>query len=263
MALKASMPQVAAPLVTFAAYAIRSQVDDSEHLSTVTAFTSLAIVSLITNPTVNLLSSIPALRAAEGCINRIQKFLLSSNINRDVQRFPGKSSPNNVTEDTFQQEMKTLKAGQKRDGSGLLIQLEGVDIRPTREADLLLQDVSVGIKEATLTMIVGPIGSGKSTFLKALIGETVIDRGSLSVWTSSMAYCSQTPWLPNGSFRTVLCGPNRYEETWYKTVMHACDLERDMKQFAQGDETLIGSRGAILSGGQRQRLVCTQMSSRE
>ncbi|KAI1858876.1 uncharacterized protein JN550_012335 [Neoarthrinium moseri] len=251
----ASMPQVLAPLVIFAAYAIRSRVDNSGQLSVVTAFSSLAIISLITSPAVHLLSSIPALRAAEGCVDRIQKFLLSPKISRNDEHSSRKSSENGSKSSPYQHVMVKLGEGIKRDESGHLIKFEAVDLRPYKNAELLLKNASFGIPEAKLTMVIGPVGSGKSTFLKALVGEITPERGSLTIGTRSVAYCSQTPWLPNSSFRTVLCGPTEYEEAWYETVLEACDLKRDVQQFSHGDQTIIGSRGAILSGGQRQRLA--------
>ncbi|GAA89080.1 hypothetical protein AKAW_07194 [Aspergillus luchuensis IFO 4308] len=73
----ASLPQMCASLVTFAAFVIRAKIDHSETLSTVQAFTSLAIISLITSPALQLLASIPAITAALGAFDRIHKFLTS------------------------------------------------------------------------------------------------------------------------------------------------------------------------------------------
>lgn len=36
--------------------------------------------------------------------------------------------------------------------------------------------------------------------------------------------------------------------------MQVCALEKDFKQFADGDLTLVGERGASLSGGQKARI---------
>ncbi|KAL2005901.1 hypothetical protein VTN00DRAFT_10394 [Thermoascus crustaceus] len=73
----ASLPQLCASLVTFAAFVIRAKVDSSSQLSTVQAFASFAITSLIMSPAVQLLASIPAVTAALGSFDRIHKFLIS------------------------------------------------------------------------------------------------------------------------------------------------------------------------------------------
>ena len=109
----------------------------------------------------------------------------------------------------------------------------------------------------SLTIVVGPVGSGKSTFLKALIGETYTLNGKLSLWATRIAFCDQTSWLTNSTIRRNIVGESGvYDEWWYNTVVHACDLETDFAQHSHGDQTMVGSRGVKLSGGQKQRIVC-------
>ena len=106
-------------------------------------------------------------------------------------------------------------------------------------------------------MVVGPVGSGKSTLLKALIGETYSLSGDLRLSVSRVAFCDQTPWLTNGTIRSNIVGESGvYDEAWYDTVIHACDLVTDFAQHSRGDQTMVGSRGVKLSGGQKQRIVC-------
>jgi ABC-type bacteriocin/lantibiotic exporter with double-glycine peptidase domain len=107
-------------------------------------------------------------------------------------------------------------------------------------------------------MIVGSIGSGKSVLLKAILGEVLCSSGRIEINNRSIAYCSQLPWLVNGSVKEAICGfaseAASSDDTWYRTVLEACVLSRDMLNFASGDQTNIGSRGAKLSGGQKQRI---------
>ena len=44
------------------------------------------------------------------------------------------------------------------------------------------------------------------------------------------------------------------DKTWYDEVIFACGLSDDLKQFSNGDETIIGERGLNLSGGQKSRI---------
>lgn len=37
--------------------------------------------------------------------------------------------------------------------------------------------------------------------------------------------------------------------------MNACSIDKDVLEFPDQDETLIGSRGVMLSGGKKQRIV--------
>lgn len=110
------------------------------------------------------------------------------------------------------------------------------------------------LETATTNMIAGPIGSGKSTLLKAILGEVPF-AGEISVSSHRIGYCAQTPWLLNGTIRQNVLGltdNQDIDETWHRTVMHACALDEDVSLLDGGDQTTIGSRGLNLSGGQRQ-----------
>ncbi|KAI8231960.1 ABC transporter [Colletotrichum sp. SAR 10_86] len=77
------------------------------------------------------------------------------------------------------------------------------------------------------------------------------DRGG----SEEIAYCSQAPWLENGTVRQNILGVSAYEEKWYNTVALACGLEPDFQALQKGDFTVVGSQGSNLSGGQKQRIA--------
>jgi ABC-type transport system involved in cytochrome bd biosynthesis fused ATPase/permease subunit len=52
-------------------------------------------------------------------------------------------------------------------------------------------------KDVLLTIVVGSVGCGKSTFLKGLLGETPVFGGSVHVETPEIAFCDQSPWIAN------------------------------------------------------------------
>ncbi|KAE8321596.1 P-loop containing nucleoside triphosphate hydrolase protein [Aspergillus sergii] len=105
---------------------------------------------------------------------------------------------------------------------------------------------------------VGAVGSGKSTFLRGLAGETPVLEGELFIKHPDLAFCEQTSWLTNTSIRENIIGEDLlsvFDAQWYHTVVRACGLEPDLKRMPAGDETLVGSKGAKLSGGQKQRIA--------
>jgi ABC-type bacteriocin/lantibiotic exporter with double-glycine peptidase domain len=119
----------------------------------------------------------------------------------------------------------------------------------------VLKDISFSIKASRLTMVIGPVACGKSTLLKALLGETPSSEGFVYVSTIEVAFCDQTPWLINGSVQKNILGFSNFDGPFYSAVLHACGLEDDVATFPMGDQSLVGSKGITLSGGQKQRLV--------
>lgn len=124
-----------------------------------------------------------------------------------------------------------------------------------KEKTPTLMNLNFKIKEGSLTMIVGPVSSGKSTLLKALLGETPAARGLHRSFYTEVAYCSQSAWLVNGTLKENIIHGSDYDPLWYNQVIQACDLETDIANMQHGDETIVGSKGLSLSGGQQQRVA--------
>ena len=119
----------------------------------------------------------------------------------------------------------------------------------------VLKNISVEIPLKKLTVIAGPTGSGKSSFLKALLGDLKLNSGQILFPNSSrIAYVSQTAWIQNETIRNNICYGKKYEEKWYNDVIFYCSLEKDMEVFPAGDSTRIGEKGINLGGGQKQRI---------
>lgn len=118
-----------------------------------------------------------------------------------------------------------------------------------------LRNLSVNIKSNQLTMIVGPVASGKSTMLKAILGELKPTLGTVALASKEIAYCDQTPWLRNTTIRENIVGFAPFDETWYQSVVRDCSLEADFLQLPNGDQTPVGSSGITLSGGQKERVA--------
>ncbi|KAF2725612.1 multidrug resistance protein [Polychaeton citri CBS 116435] len=137
-----------------------------------------------------------------------------------------------------------------------LISMQRVTVYIGEDKKPILQDCSMQVKRKTLTLVIGPVGCGKSSLLKALIGDLAISRGTIDrTRQSSVGYCSQDPWLPNDTIENLIKGFCSTDETWYSSVVRACGLRHDIDSLPQADETIVGSKGVSLSGGQRARLA--------
>jgi len=184
------------------------------------------------------------LSSALACLDRIQAFLLKEN--RDDYRMLMSHSHDysEIPEKIETSEEPVIKIrrgcfGWKKDSDKAII-----------------KDINLDIMPGELTLIVGPVASGKSTLLKAILGEARIISGSVEFTIpEEIAYCDQDAWLLNQSVKENILAFEEYNKSFYDTVVEACQLEEDLGHFPKGDDSIIGSRGISLSGGQKQRVV--------
>ncbi|QDS76097.1 hypothetical protein FKW77_006285 [Venturia effusa] len=215
------------------------------------AFTSLAIIELFTTPLCLVLQTIPSATSSLACLDRIQAYLKSPNkVNqRCLPTFDEKVNWNLVEENVMSE------CHASGDVSKPVIILRDASFAYRNGQDIILRSISLTIPHATITMVVGPVGSGKSVLLKAVLEELDLKSGELAVRAVRIGCCASSPWLPSGSVRDCIVGMSERDEPWFGEVVHACALDDDILGLPNGVETKIGSRGIALSEGQRQRLA--------
>jgi ATP-binding cassette subfamily C (CFTR/MRP) protein 1 len=120
----------------------------------------------------------------------------------------------------------------------------------------VIDDFSLDFQPGQLTMIVGPVGCGKSSLLRGLLGETPSSKGHVYIDRAHAAFVDQSSWIQNTSIRSNIIGILEFESEWYNRVVYSCALDTDIEKFPDGDSTKVGSAGTALSGGQKLRIVC-------
>ncbi|OAQ27712.1 P-loop containing nucleoside triphosphate hydrolase protein [Linnemannia elongata AG-77] len=120
-------------------------------------------------------------------------------------------------------------------------------------ARVYLKDISLRVARGSLIAVIGPVGSGKSSLLQAIVGNMPKSAGQV-IRGACTSYASQTPWIQNSSIRDNILFDTDYDEERYWRIIRACCLEQDLDSFPAGDMTEIGERGVNLSGGQKARL---------
>ncbi|KAK3311928.1 ABC transporter [Apodospora peruviana] len=230
-------PMAICPVITFAI--------TGRNLDTGTIFTSLAYLVLLANPLGDLFGEIPYLLAAFTSLDRIQEFLSKEGQSHHRHFAPPGSSSSSDS------------SGPKKSISPY-ISIDKANIGWTKDS-LVFQDTTIHIQAASLTMLVGPVGSGKSTLCKALLAEIPFTDAPVQIGTAEhqfkAAFCDQAPYINNNSIRDNIIGPTPFDETRYREAVKASMLEQDLKTLPKGDGTVVGSGGVTLSGGQKQRIA--------
>ncbi|KAM0344913.1 hypothetical protein ACHAPU_007046 [Fusarium lateritium] len=241
----ASAPQALAPLITFGAYSIVKMVSGQPNFSEAVAVTSFSILNLLAAPAMQLLLAIPMGAQAIGCYGRIQTFLQISEdpappaaTTSSLQFTDPDISENSMVEPEPSIALESIKQPSEK-----------VEVRRALRSSPPIRFMPKGI-----IAITGPSGCGKSTILRDLLSFEASQTSS-SFPPGDIAYCSQTPWIFEGSIRDNILGQSEVDNTWYESVLRSCELRVDVDSMPNGDTTEVGSGGSKLSGGQKQRIA--------
>ena len=97
-------------------------------------------------------------------------------------------------------------------------------MKQTTQVDIvqqpILENLNLSMKSGDFLTVVGQVGCGKSSLLMAIMQETVIQKGSLSV-KGSIAYVEQEPFIFSGSVRDNITFGLKYDEDRLKKAVEA------------------------------------------
>ncbi|PHH81507.1 hypothetical protein CDD82_609 [Ophiocordyceps australis] len=106
-----------------------------------------------------------------------------------------------------------------------------------------------------LTLIRGPVGSGKSSLLLAALNEMQIHGGEVIRPQEAIGYAQQLPWLQSKTIRENIVFHHPFDAARYRNVINACALAPDLASLPDGDQTKLEEGGVGLSGGQKARVA--------
>jgi len=150
------------------------------------------------------------------------------------------------------------------------ITLREISFRYPDASRLVLEEFSLTIAKNISLGVIGPTGSGKSTFVDLLLGlyqpttgEILIDDKPLTpalvpAWQASIGYVPQDIFLIDDTIARNIAFGLPDNEIDPARLREACAMAQ-LLEFIEGElpagfDTSVGERGVRLSGGQRQRI---------
>jgi len=156
------------------------------------------------------------------------------------------------------------------------IELRDVEfVYPSRPERPVLREVSLTLRKGTVTAIVGPTGSGKTTIANLLLrlyeptsGRILVDGRpleslELSGWRRQVGYVPQDVFIFNASIRdNIALWDESIAMPTIEEAARLAELQPVVSALPKGYETPVGDRGFRLSGGQCQRLSIARAVAR-
>jgi len=242
-------------------FAIAVQFHSDGGLTAARAFTTLSIIELLTTPLGKVLQALPSITASTACFARIQNYLNSADFSDERTTHSLVSDPDLAVLGEKYSASKVVETEVNQnnhlDEARPILAFQNASFAYSTAGPPILNAITFEIRRTSLAIITGPVGSGKSSLLKAILGELQPQGGHIYVTAGSISYCDQTPWIPNGTIRDTIIGGLEMDQSWLDEVVQACLLDSDIAELQDGIETSVGSRGIALSEGQKHRVVRT------
>jgi ATP-binding cassette, subfamily B, multidrug efflux pump len=163
-------------------------------------------------------------------------------------------------------------------------EIDGLEVRDLgmryegREKDAV-SGLSFKLERGERLAVVGPVGSGKTTLVKAIAGLMAPQEGEVLVngrplalidpgaFADLLGYVPQDPLLFAGTIRENVAFGGRGEgkaitEAELVAALATAQIGDEVGSFSQGVDTLLGQRGVAVSGGQKQRIAIARALAR-
>jgi len=148
------------------------------------------------------------------------------------------------------------------------VELRNVTFRYPNDGRNVLENLTLKLEAGTTAALVGRTGCGKTTLVRMLARMVEADSGQ--VYLDGIPIQKLPLHIVRAAFTVVPQETHLFSDTIYNNLvfregevdskrlqecLDASDLTRDVNDFPDGLDTLVGEKGLSLSGGQRQRLA--------
>ena len=131
----------------------------------------------------------------------------------------------------------------------------------------VLEDITFEVKAGESLGIIGRTGSGKTTIVDLLLRVYNVEENQIRLddvdimnlpikdIRDHIAYVPQDNFLYSDTIRNNIdFAANTHDEDKIIKASIMADVDKNIQEFAQGYDTILGERGVTVSGGQKQRI---------
>lgn len=148
------------------------------------------------------------------------------------------------------------------------IQFKNITFYYETRRESVLSNINFNSSRGEKTLILGPIGSGKTTILGLLTGILPVEKGEILInniplksidiikFRDKIGYVPQEPLLFSGSIKdNIMFGNKELSDKQIDDIIDIVQMRDEINKFKDGNMTLVGQKGMSLSGGQKQRIA--------
>ena len=269
MGFSTSVP-VLASVISFIIYATTTGGD----LKAPIIFTAFGLFNLLRFPMILLPSTIRQFIESNIALKRMTEYLNAEELDpKSVEGDPNPEYAIEIEDGTFRWEVyhdpatgdkkseiadkKPINDTKAKSGSEKYEMQEKLEGSTSVPVDAL-KGINLKVKKGDLVVIIGPVGSGKSSLLGAILGEIKKVSGHVKV-NGNIGYSLQQPWVQNGSLLNNITFGKDFDEEKYNQVIQVTTLDRDIQWLPAGNQTLLGEKGVQISGGQKARVSLSRV----
>ncbi|PHH62144.1 hypothetical protein CDD81_7518 [Ophiocordyceps australis] len=221
-------------------------------------FSALAFFLLLRTPLQALPTALSAITDARAALERLAAFLVATEAETMRDCVPGLCLEPKAENDAVVQIKDatwTHDTGQEAMTDDVAVDGQVEAKVKASSAAMRLHVDSLVVRRNQLVCIVGPVASGKSCVLRALLGDMkLIEALSCQLKVDTVGLVQQTAWLLSETVRENIVFGRCFDGPWYDEVLRRSCLDQDLKRLPEGDMTVVGEKGVGLSGGQKQRI---------
>ncbi|KAJ6779518.1 hypothetical protein PWT90_06369 [Aphanocladium album] len=240
-----------ATLAAFGGYSLLPQ----HNLDYAVLFTSLSTMQIMLTPLLSIIQMLPALIGSWVSWKRIFTYIEANEKHAPFERprldfeKPVRTDSGRAAQPAVQMDSLVPRCG------SFSLKIEALTSGWTSDS-VFIQHADLELAAGRLAIVVGTAGSGKSSLLKAILGEIEALAGNIKIGAKRVSFCDQDLWfIPDASIKENILFGKPFDEVLYSRVVSCCCLQRDFRSLDDGPDTKLSMVGSPLSGGQRRRVA--------